>query len=493
MRFYGKIREMSNHVSKNIFWLTASRIAALVLLFFAYTQLFRYLGPFASGQYQFILSYVLIFATIVDFGIQQFITKKISENPGETKTYFQEFFSFEILVSALLYAVLIAVALFRHYDTVVFYGIGLAGLGMVANALTYPYLAVMAAFQDLRKVALINFLNSIVNISVIFAAIAFHRYIVFLAGVQLAFGVLDLVLYRFFVRKHLPKPQVLQSIFKFDIHLIKNIVKQGWPFALLVGFSAIYNRIDVVLITWLKDYTQTGFYTAAYKIFDLLGFFPSVVSYTLFPFFASLMAKQAFGEVKENLEKYLRLMIAAALPMAVGGTILSAKLIALIAGPQFAPAGPVLAILIWAPAILFIYIPVNSLVISQLTKKAVIVTGANVIVNIVGNLLLIPHFGIKAAAAMTVVSESIQGIFYFYFVRKNITDFKFLGNLWKPAIAAAIMGVILWQIKNINLAFSLVIGVAIYFVVLLALKFINKQDIVFIKSLFKPAAVNPNQ
>lgn len=480
---------MSNHVSKNIFWLTLSRVAALVLLALAYFALFRYLGPFGSGQYQFVLSYVLIFSTVVDFGIQQFITKKISEDPANTKKYFQEFFSFEAVIALLLYALLILVAYLRHYDQVVFQAIVVAGLGMFANALTYPFLAVMAAFQDLKKVALLNFLNSLVNIGIIIVALIFHRYIVFLASVQLVFGILDLILYRQFIKKHLPNPQVLKAVFRFDFHLIKKIIKEGWPFALLVGFSAIYNRIDVVLITSIKGYVQTGLYTAAYKIFDLLGFFPSVVSYTLFPFFAGLMAKGAIGEIKTNLEKYLRIMLAGALPMAVGGMLLSSKLIALVAGPGYADAAPVLAILIWAPAILFVYIPVNSLVISQLTKKAVLITGANVIVNTVGNLLLIPHFGIKASAVMTVVSESLQGTFYFYFVRKNITKFKFGSLLAKPLFSAFVMGAVLWPIREQSLLITLPAGALAYFLMLVATGFAKKDDWTLLKGLFKKAPI----
>jgi O-antigen/teichoic acid export membrane protein len=478
---------MSSRITKNIFWLTASRVAALVMLALAYFALFRYLKPFGSGQYQFVLSYVLLFSTVVDFGIQQFITKKISEDPENTKTYFQEFFSFETLAAILLYAVLMSVAYFRHYDKVVFEAIAITGLGMVANALTYPFLAVMAAFQDLKKVALINFLNSLVNIGIIFAAIIFHRYIVFLASVQVIFGILDLILYRQFVKKHLPEPQVFKAVFRFDFRLIKNILKQGWPFALLVGFSAIYNRIDVVLITALKGYVQTGYYTAAYKIFDLLGFFPSVVSYTLFPFFAGLMAKKAIGEVRENLEKYLRLMLAGALPMAVGGMLLSSKLISLVAGPGFDQAAPVLAILIWAPAILFVYIPLNSLVISQLTKKAVVITGINVVVNTVGNLLLIPHFGIRASAILTVISESLQGAFYFYFVRKNITNFSFANIIYKPAFAALAMGAALWPIRQYTLLVTLPVGAAVYCLMLFVTGFAGKKEIQMVKGLFKAA------
>jgi O-antigen/teichoic acid export membrane protein len=483
---------MSTHISKNIFWLTLSRALALVMLLLAYQVLLPYLEPFGAGQYFFIQSYVLLFSTVVDFGIQQFITKKISEEPGSTKEYFHKFFSFEIVAAALLYVLLVGTAWLRHYDSAVFFGITVAGLGMVANALTYPYLAVMAAYQDMRKVAWINFLNSCVNFSLIFATVIFHRYIVFLASVTLVFGILDLILYRQFIKKYLPQPEVLKGLNLFDFSVIWDILRQGWPFALLVGFSAIYNRVDVILITWLKGYYQTGLYTTAYRVFDLLNFFPAVVSFTLFPFFSGLMAKKAILEVKINLEKYLRLMLMLALPMAVGGMLLSAGIIGLLTkhDAQFSYSATVLAILIWAPAIQFIYIPANSLVISQLTKKAMAITGANVIVNIVGNLLLIPHYGIKAAAVMTVVSESLQGGFYFYFIYSSITKFSFFRQALKPFLAAAIMGVLLWPIRHQNLAVCLSAGCASYVALLWILGSLTKQDLNFLKTLFSSNAPN---
>jgi len=477
----------SYQVSRNILWLSVSRVAALVLLGVAYFLLLRYLQPYRYGQYQFILSYVLLFSMVVDFGVQQLVTKQMSEKPGETKTYFQNFFSFEVIVATGLYLLLLVIAYFNHYDQQVFYGIALAGLGMVVNALAYPFLAVMAANQDLRKVALINFLNSVVNISVIFAAIVFGKGIVFLASIQLIFGCLDLALYRFFVRKYLPNPGIWRAMFRFDYVLIKDILKQGWPFAILVGFSAIYNRIDVLLISHLKGYTETGYYAAAYKIFDLLGFFPAAVSYTLFPFFSSLMAKNAIADVRLNLEKYIRLMVMAALPVAVGGTILSASLVFLVAGPGYEPSVPVLSVLVWAVALLFIYIPANALAISQLTKKAALITGVNVIVNVVGNLLLIPRFGILGAAVMTVASESIQAVFYYYFIKKNITDFSFFKYAYKPMFAATCMGLVLWFIKDYSIVFTIPAGAAVYLILLFAVKSLTGGDIVFIKTLFKPS------
>lgn len=480
---------MSNTVSKNIFWLTLSRALALVLLFFAYAKLLRYLGHEVYGQYNFVLSYVLLFSTVVDFGLNQFITKKMSESPGETKKYFQTFLAFEIVVAFLLYALLMAIAVFNHYGREVTTAIAVAGLGMVANALTYPFLTVMTAAQNLRKVALINFINSFVNITFIFFAIYLRKSIVFLAFIQLTFGIVDLILYWHFVKDHLPKPDVLKTLRNYDFGIIKNILAKAWPFVLLVGFSSIYNRIDMVLITKMLGYGQGGYYGAAYKIFDLLNFFPAIVSLSLFPHFAKLMAQGAVAEVRSNLEKYVRLMLAVAIPMAVGGMILAQKLIVAswYGGPEYAPSGPILAILIWAPALQFIYIPANSLVISQLTKKAMVITGVNVIVNTVGNLILLPHYGIKAAAIMTVISESLQGIFYFYFIWKSITHFAFFSLLIKPLIAAAVMGALLLKFYNLPLITDILAGSVVYVVVLIITGFLKKQDITTFKQMFKAA------
>lgn len=468
---------MSRPVSANIFWLTASRVVSLALLFFAYAQLFRYLGPETYGRYQFVLSYVMIFSTLVDFGVQQFIIKKISEDASQAKRYFQSFFAFEATAAFLLYGALLAVAWASGYDRTVLAGVAVAGLGMVANALCYPFLAVMSSFQDLRRVAFINFLNSLVNVSVIALVIWFGRGIVFLAGTQLAFGLLDLVLYRAFIRRHLERPEPLGALRLLDVSLITGILRSAWPFVLLVGFSSIYNRIDVVLISRILGYEQTGYYGAAYKLYDLLAFFPAVVSHSLFPHFTRLMAEKATAEVRLNLERYLRLMVTVAAPIAFGGAVLSGPLISLAAGDQYAAAAPILRVLIWAPAILFVYTPVNSLVISQLTRQAAMVTGANVLVNVLGNLILLPRFGPVAAATMTVVSEAIQATFYFWFVRRYVTNFGFVQHAYRPILCAAAMALVLAQLPALPLLALLAVGALVYGLLLLMCRAVSYRDL----------------
>jgi O-antigen/teichoic acid export membrane protein len=497
--------------SKNILWLSVSRVAALLLLFVAYAQLFRYLGPHASGQYQFVLSFVTIFGIIVDFGIQQYVIKKISEQPEKAKQYFHNFLAVEAVLVVLIYAAIVMVGWLGHYETLVFRAILVAGLGTALNGLTYPFLAVMSSFYDLKKVAFINFMNSVINVGIIFIAIYSGLGIVFLASNQVIFALLGLVLYYQFIKAHIPQPDIGGAIVSLDSKLVRSIFKAALPFALLVGFSTVYNRIDVVLITHFLGYTETGFYTAAYKFFDLLGFFPAVVSHSLYPVFASLMARGAIPEIRLTLERYLRFLMAVAIPMAVGGMLLAKEIILVLAGPEYLAAAPTLAILVWAPAILFVYIVVNSIVISQLTKFAVIITSANVAVNIIGNLILLPRFGIQGAAIMTIVSELLQGVFYFYFVRKKITSFRFWSFLWRPAIAAAVMGGVLAYTRPLLFAIadrfggmetafsaalflgmSVILGAGIYFVVLMVLRFFQPDDIAAAKQLLKFSGKDPS-
>lgn len=95
--------------SKNIMWLSVSRIISLILLFLAYTQLFRYLGPYQSGQFQFVLSYVTLFGVVIDFGIQQYIIKKISEDRTQAKKYFHNFLAVEVVLALLVYGAMVGV------------------------------------------------------------------------------------------------------------------------------------------------------------------------------------------------------------------------------------------------------------------------------------------------------------------------------------------------------------------------------------------------
>jgi O-antigen/teichoic acid export membrane protein len=319
----------------------------------------------------------------------------------------------------------------------------------------------------------------------IFSAIAFGYSFVFIAAQQVIAGSLALIIYHQLVQRYIGKPEALKALWSFDAPLMRHMLVAAVPFALLVGFSTLYNRLDVLLIGHLLGYEQTGLYTAAYKFFDLISFFPAVISHSLYPVFAALLSQGNIGDARRLLERYVRLLIAVAIPLGVGGSILASSIIALLAGPQFAPAGPILAVLVWAPAILCVYVVVNTMVISQLTKRAMVITGINVLVNVTGNILLLPRFGIVAAAIMTLVCESLQAVAYFYFVRTNITAFRFWRFFPRPLVAALVMGIVVYFVRGLPLPLAVSIGAVVYAGMLVVLGFFKPEDYAIVQQWWR--------
>ena len=479
---------MSQKVAKNVLSLVASKLLASALVFVGYASIFRYLGTTRTGQYQFIIAFVTLFSVVVDFGIQQYVIKKVSEHPEDSEKYLGNFFATEIVVSVVIYLIMALVATFAHYDRIVTQGILTCGFGMVLCALSDPFTSILSGHQEMRKIAVVNFFDSVINVSVMAITILLHRSVLFLVTVQIWMGIMHLIVYFQLIKKHVPHPNLLRYVRMLDFKLVRRMLLAALPFGMLIGFSIVYNKIDVVIISSIRGYSETGLYTAAYKFFDTMAFFPGVVSSALYPFFSSSL-KAGNKEVARNaLGTYTRYMIAIGLPIAFGGAVLAPKLMLLVAGQAFLPGYHALQILVFATATLFIYAAVNSIIINQMTRAAAIVTFTNIFLNAIGNILLIPHFGFVAAAAMTLASEILQAICYFTIVRKKITTFPLFSSFPKPLLCATLMAIILWPLRMHSLAITLPLGLISYGVLAFITRIIGRDDLIALKALFNRGA-----
>ncbi|GAC1572290.1 MAG: lipopolysaccharide biosynthesis protein [Candidatus Doudnabacteria bacterium] len=472
-------------VSRNIFTLIGSRFIASFLVFIGYASLFRYLGTYVSGQHQFVLSFVMLFSVVVDFGIQQLVIKQVSEDNSQAKKYLGNFFAVEFVLALCLWVAMIAIAFAANYEPGVRNAIILAGLGMFLTALTIPHTSILSAHQDMGKIAAVNFMDSLINVGVMFAAILTKHHVVFLVFVQVLNGLSHLIIYNHLVKRYVPKPELFSYLKNLDWKLVQTMIITALPFGALIGFSIMSNKIDVILLQYLRGYNETGLYTAAYKFVDFLSFLPAIVSSALYPFYSAEIKAGNMQAVKDSLQNYTRLMLAAAVPIAVGGAILSKQLIVVVGGSQFQQGYGALQILVFASAILFSYAAVNSLMINQLTALAVKITFVNIFINIIGNLIFIPRFGFKAAAMMTVVSELTQAVLYFYFVQKKIAVFKVFSHFPKPILASGVMAGALWSIQTKSLFITIPVGIVIYFLAMAVLGFFKQNDLMAIKRLAK--------
>lgn len=466
-------------IGRNIFSLVVSRILAGVILFLIYTRLAQYLGPEVAGQYGLLAAYVTVFSFFIDLGMSQLVIKKVSEDREHASAYLSNYFVIQTVLAAVMSLIMAGFVFFADYPQIVKNALYVASLGLFLSTLSLPFRSIVSAFQRLTIMAQVNFINSMINAAMMVLAIVLRQNLFFLAFISVSVGLFDLIVYSILVHKKFTPFHL-----KFDGQFAKKLALWTFPFTLLTFFS-IYNRIDTLLLPHFRNFTETGYYTAAYKFWDVLAFLPAVVGVSLYPFFAESLNKGQTDQARSGLETYTRYMIAVGVPLSVGAFLLAKPLTLAFYGQDFLPAANALWLLVLAVSILIIYSPVNSLIISQLTKTATKITGFNLFYNLAANIILLPRFGFVAAAAITVGSELIQMLAYSYVVKKRIIQYKFFRYLLKPLIAGGAMAAVLFLFSGRNVWFSIVLGAAVYGVALLMLRFFHRDD----WELFK-AAVN---
>ncbi|MGE5392301.1 MAG: flippase [Candidatus Saccharibacteria bacterium] len=458
------------HTGRNIFSLVLSRVLSGVILFLVYTRLVQYLGPQAAGQFGLLASFLTVFNFFVDLGMSQLVIKKISEDKSHAGKYLTNFFGLQFLLGLVFMLIMDAVVLFAEYPASVKYALYVTAFSLLVTSLSLPFRAVVIAYQKLSINAKINFFNSMINALMMALAIILKLNIFYLSFIAVAVGLFDLLVYAVVVhRKFTP------FTIDFDRKFIRLLFVWNLPFMLLTLFS-IYNRIDGLLLPHLRNFTENGYYSAAYKFWDTLAYLPGVIGITLYPYFADILSRGLMDEVKKGLETYSRYMIAIAIPMAVGAYLLAKPLTVAFFGTAFLPAAPALWLLVAAVSVLFIYTPANSLIIGKLTKTATVITGLNLLFNLVANLIFIPRYGFVAAAAITLVSETIQFLGYTYFIKRKIVDFGLFRFFFKPIIAAALMWLAITAWKGHNVWLLVAIGGAVYGLALLLLGFFRRSD-----------------
>ncbi|MBX4187910.1 MAG: flippase [Candidatus Doudnabacteria bacterium] len=464
------------HIGRNILSLVLSRILSGVVLFLIYTQLYKYLGSEATGQYGLLASYLTVFSFFVDLGMSQLVIKKMSEDESHIGKYLTNYFLVQFFLGVVFMLIMDGFVFVADYPEQVKNALYVAGLGLLLSSLSLPFRSVVVAKQRLTITARVNFFNAFINAGMMALCIAFNQNIFFLAFISVAVSTFDMLVYGYVVNRTFTK-----FSFSFDWPFVKQMFIWNTPFMLLTFFS-IYNRIDGLILPHFRSFVETGYYTVAYKFWDTLAFFPGILGISLYPFFAQTINQGRLEEAKNGLETYTRYMIAVAVPMSVGAFLLADQIILRFFGAEFLPAAPAFWLLVLAVSFLFIYTPANSLIISQLTGVATKVTAFTFFFNLILNIIFIPKYGFVAAAVITAASELCQTIGYSYFIKQRIVKYAFVRNMWKPLVASFFMAAFLYVFKGQNTLIVVGVAAVIYAISLFVLRFFRGSDLILLKA-----------
>jgi len=140
----------SNKILKNTGYLTGAFIIQKLLAFVYFMILARLIGVDNVGKYSFALSYTLIWAVFMDWGISTALVKELSQKAISVKQYLRSLLIFKGIMSLSVFGILCLSVYFSDYDASSKVLVYWAGVVMVVDSFAQTFYAVLRSQQLLK-------------------------------------------------------------------------------------------------------------------------------------------------------------------------------------------------------------------------------------------------------------------------------------------------------------------------------------------------------
>ncbi len=405
----------------NTSWLLGEKVIRIIAALVVGIWVARYLGPEQFGVFSYAYSFSNLFTSIAGLGIAGIVIRELVQN-NKPKTELLGTAFVIILTGGFTVLLIISIGLlFMNHDS----NVNLMILVMAGAA---PFQAFTIADMHFQSEVQSKFpvyaglfsltVSSIIKILLILfqAPLAAFAWVVFLDGLTLAGGQIFL-----FYRK---SGLTIRSLY-FKKETAKELLKDSWPLVFSGIASMINMRIDQVMLGSMADFHVVGNYAAAVRVSEVWLILPGLIGSSIYP--AIIAAKQKSQALYKSRVRMLTFsMLIFAVPFALTVGLLSDFIIWILYGNQFTDAGIYLSIHIWSglPYVGF-FVLAKVAIIEKLTTISLYSSVFTVIINIVLNLILIPHYSGLGAAAATLAAAWGSGLLSLILIEKRVKIFRY--------------------------------------------------------------------
>lgn len=275
------------------------------------------------------------------------------------------------------------------------------------------------------------------------------------------------------------------NIFKIDwskLNIFRHLKPSISIFVLNLSVS-LYVQLNPVMLGFLSDNTQVGYFTAGSKLSNIILSVVTSMATVLIPHVSNMIQVHDTEKYKQLITKVYHYYMALAIPFTIGLIVLSVPLTLVICGKSFYDASYVTAIT--APVIIFISITniIGMQVLYPYGKENYVTysTIGGAVINLVVDIPLILLWGSKGAAISTVCAEFTVLLIQVR-LGKGYVPFKYIDkNIILYSVSAVIMGIVVFLVRGlfenpiIQLLVPTFIGIVIYSFIL----YYKKEDILF--------------
>jgi O-antigen/teichoic acid export membrane protein len=269
----------------------------------------------------------------------------------------------------------------------------------------------------------------------------------------------------------------------FDFDLWRGIIGGGYPIGIRTLLKGISFRIDAVMIGLLRTSAEVGWYGAAYKFLEASFFFQEAVGASFLPAIARSFGQKRLSAVRDLYGRGYKILFIIGGITAGAGFIYAERIVALVFGSEYAPAAPVLRILVFAMLMVFGSMTSISLIDAVgLQHRSVGVFVASLILNVTLNMFLIPRLGIMGAAWGTLLTQAFLAAALLRLSFRSGYAFP-VAWLYGPLAACASFTLVCLAAPPLPSVLEPVLGMAAFAGVLMVFRVFDETDIGYARML----------
>jgi O-antigen/teichoic acid export membrane protein len=360
---------------------------------------------------------ILTGVVVATFGLDTLMVKEVSRDHSLGNQYICSVLGFKVISSL---AVMVgAYGLFGFFlqDLPMSRLLAVFSIVICLNSLSQSFWYYGDAFQKFQFHAALWAFSNVIKVPLVWFFIYLEQDLMMVVYALIIAEVVSLTLSGFWIRMRF-RLALGNLTFKSTPHLFKKV----WSLAVVFILSAVYSRVNLMMLEVIKGERAVGIYSAAYKLIEVLNIIPGTVNIAALP-------GLAVDYFADNIEGFRANLYRTLIVLGVGGAaiglllhLFSKQVVLLLYGSLFSDSGLSLSIL--SGVIFFIFVNGYLAYVTIATNNdrvVALILVVTTILNVLLNSYLIPRYSHIGAAISTLISEIFMLFCYIVlFVKTNI-------------------------------------------------------------------------